>query len=113
MNIPFELHAFLDRLASEAGLKLSLALVHFLWQGVLIAATAAILMRLLGRRSPQRRYLIGVVAMSAMAIAPMATFCLVEPIDWSRFISDKTPALDLENVDRRSAAVRVAPVFGS
>ena len=61
----FDLSTFVDRLAGPAGLKLSLALVHFLWQGVLIAAGAAVLMRVLGRRSPQRRYAIGVAGMAA------------------------------------------------
>ncbi len=90
-----KLSAFVDRLASDAGLKLSLALVHFLWQGVLIAAAAALLMRVVGRRSSQRRYLIGVTAMAAMAVAPIATFCLVEPPDWSQFIADESSDLDL------------------
>ncbi|MBA3315419.1 MAG: M48 family metalloprotease [Planctomycetota bacterium] len=98
MTTPSEFNAFLERLASDAGLKLSLALVHFLWQGVLIAALAAVLMRLVGRRSPQRRYLIGVVAMALMAVAPVATFCLVEPPDWSSLVLEDEPAFDFSSM---------------
>src|SRR5690606_28618583 len=99
MNVSFELSAFVDRLASDAGLKLSLALVHFLWQGVLITAVAALLMRVIGRRSSQRRYLIGVVAMGAMAVVPIATFCLVEPPEWSRIVADDNSAIDLSGFE--------------
>lgn len=69
----------LDPLASPIGLKASLALTHFLWQGVLIAAIAAILMRLVARRSPQRRYLIGMTGIVLMALAPIITFACVTP----------------------------------
>lgn len=79
MNATFEFSAFVDRLAGPAGLRLSLALLHFLWQGVLIAAGAAVLMRVLGRRSASRRYAIGVAGMALMAVAPVVTFCVVTP----------------------------------
>lgn len=108
MNVPFELSAFIDRLASDAGLKLSLALVHFLWQGVLIAAAAALLMRVVGRKTSQRRYLIGVVAMSAMAVAPIVTFCLVEPPDWSQFITNEEPSFDLSGLETADLDVLLA-----
>ncbi|MGC1275405.1 MAG: M56 family metallopeptidase, partial [Planctomycetaceae bacterium] len=79
MNPLLDYHALLDEFAGPVGLKLSLALLHFLWQGVLIAAVAAVLMRLFGRRSPQRRYAIGVASLALMAVAPVVTFCLVTP----------------------------------
>ena len=48
------------------------ALVHFLWQGMVIAAIAASAMTLF--RRPAARYLIGVNALALMLLAPIATF---------------------------------------
>ena len=48
-----------------------LALVHFLWQGALIGALAALAIRL--SRSATIRYAIGVAALVTMALAPIAT----------------------------------------
>ena len=51
---------------------LALALVHFLWQGALLAFVAAVLMRLV-HGSAQARYAIGVATLCAMAAAPAVT----------------------------------------
>jgi beta-lactamase regulating signal transducer with metallopeptidase domain/protein involved in polysaccharide export with SLBB domain len=50
----------------------ALALVHFLWQGTVLALVAAVLMRA-ARGSAQARYAIGIVTLCAMAAAPVAT----------------------------------------
>jgi beta-lactamase regulating signal transducer with metallopeptidase domain len=47
----------------------ALALMHFIWQGALIGAVAWVAMRL--SHTPTTRYAIGVVALMAMAIAPV------------------------------------------
>jgi len=52
--------------------SLGWALVHFLWQGVAIAALAASAMAVF--RRPSARYLIGVGTLVLMLLAPMATF---------------------------------------
>ena len=49
-------------------------LVHFLWQGLLIAALLACLLSLLHRRSAQFRYAVCCVAMALMMAAPVLTF---------------------------------------
>jgi len=53
--------------------RLGWTLVHFLWQGALIAALYAFLRRSAGART---RYAIACVALAAMAVAPIVTFSL-------------------------------------
>ena len=59
-------HDFLD--------CLGWTLVHFLWQGLIIAALTAGVLRLLRRHSTNVRYLAGCFALLLMAAAPVATF---------------------------------------
>ena len=49
------------------------SLVHFLWQGALVAGVAAVLLALCGRRSPALRYAVSVGALLAMAALPLGT----------------------------------------
>jgi beta-lactamase regulating signal transducer with metallopeptidase domain len=55
-------------------------ILHFLWQGALIAAAAAIALRMLKRRSAETRYGVAIGALVLMAAAPVATFVLHEKI---------------------------------
>jgi TonB family protein len=52
---------------------LAWTLVHFLWQGTLLALAAAAILRW-GAVSPAARYVTGVVTLAAMLVAPVATF---------------------------------------
>ncbi len=54
---------------------LAWALVHFVWQGALLAGVAAIAMRWVAT-SPRGRYGIGVITLAVMCAAPIATFLL-------------------------------------
>lgn len=114
MTATFDLSTLVDRLAGPAGLKLSLALLHFLWQGVLIAAAAAVLMRVLGRRSASRRYAIGVAGMALMATAPVITFCVVtppalSPTDLTGAAASDELLSEIARLDAMLAALDVAP----
>jgi len=51
---------------------LGMALVHFLWQGAVIGATAALALRLLRDAAPQARYLVACLALAACVLAPLA-----------------------------------------
>ena len=51
-------------------------LVHFLWQGALIAAVTSGVLRLLSRRDAQLRYGVGVTALFTMIVVPAAPFAL-------------------------------------
>src|SRR5688572_13059769 len=54
---------------------LALALVHFIWQGALLAIAGALLMRV--TRVPSVRYAIGIATMLAMLAAPVMTFVAI------------------------------------
>jgi beta-lactamase regulating signal transducer with metallopeptidase domain len=54
--------------------RLGWTLVHFLWQGAMVAAGLALADLLLARSRPQHRYLAGCVAMVAMLVFPIVTF---------------------------------------
>ena len=56
----------------------SVALVHFLWQGALIATVTGIALGALGRASPNVRYLFCLGALVLLVAAPVATFLLVD-----------------------------------
>ena len=58
--------------SASAMQSLGWALLHFLWQGTALAALAAVAMTLCRRASS--RYLLGVVALVLMLLAPLATF---------------------------------------
>jgi beta-lactamase regulating signal transducer with metallopeptidase domain len=55
------------------------ALIHFVWQGALIAVVAALVLHLLRRRSANTRYLVGCGAMALMIVAPIATMIAMWP----------------------------------
>jgi uncharacterized protein (TIGR03435 family) len=60
--------------------RLGWTLVHFLWQGLAIAALYAAARRLLaGRASPNTRYLLACAALAAMMAAPLITWGPMRP----------------------------------
>ena len=64
--------------------RLALTLLHFLWQGTLIAggtwiAGAYVATRTGRSRTASSRYSLACVALSAMALAPVVTFVLLGP----------------------------------
>src|SRR5689334_17509330 len=56
---------------------LGATLIHFLWQGVLIAAVYAVARRYAPR--PEVRYWLACAALGAMAAAPVATWATLRP----------------------------------
>jgi hypothetical protein len=64
--------------------RLGWTLVHFLWQGLLVAVLYAAARRCLARASnPRTRYLLACAALTAMMAAPLGTWALVRPSDAS------------------------------
>ena len=66
-----------DLLLSVAAQRVGWALVHFLWQGALLAALLALTLRLLARRTAQLRYLAACLTLLLMLAAPVATALLL------------------------------------
>lgn len=54
--------------------RLGLTLVHFLWQGLAVAAIAFAAVRLLGLRRGNPRYTVYLLALAVMAVCPLVTF---------------------------------------
>ena len=50
------------------------SLLHFVWEGAVLAFIAAVLLRLLSHRSAASRYTVSVAALGLMLLAPCATF---------------------------------------
>jgi beta-lactamase regulating signal transducer with metallopeptidase domain len=67
---------FLGRANVEA---VGWALVHFLWQGTLVAAVLAVANRLLRQAPPNARYAAAALALLVMLSLPIVTFALVRP----------------------------------
>jgi beta-lactamase regulating signal transducer with metallopeptidase domain len=58
--------------------RVSMALVHFLWQGVLVVAAYSLVVWLFNARRAQTRYALCLAAMSAMVVCPVVTVMLVD-----------------------------------
>jgi beta-lactamase regulating signal transducer with metallopeptidase domain len=73
--------------------RLGSTLLHFLWQGVLIAGIYAALRKRSARAGgPNARYLLGCAALAAMAAAPLATWTLLRtPATESAAVSFTAP----------------------
>ena len=51
-------------------------LLHFVWQGALIAMFAALILRLLRSSRPQLRYAVACAALTAMLVVPAAWYLM-------------------------------------
>jgi beta-lactamase regulating signal transducer with metallopeptidase domain len=98
-------------------LKLSLALLHFLWQGAALAVVALLLLAALRHAKPTARYLALLVILAALVVTPVATFLtlpqpparaaaaaqVASPIDWAGELGTLTappsprPSVDASN----------------
>jgi TonB family protein len=85
-------------------------LLHFLWQGALIAAVLACILSLLSGRSPQPRYLASCCALILMTILPAVTFTriLTEPVNAAAAI---TLSIDATSTLTHGHAVPPAPLL--
>lgn len=61
-------------LLTSIAAELALVLLHFLWQGTLIAGTTWIVLRIARRTRPTTRYVVVLLGTALCALAPIATF---------------------------------------
>jgi TonB family protein len=73
---------------------LAITLIHFLWQGALVAAVLKALLSLISYQKSQLRYALSTLAMLANLILPAVTFFLVYDIDY-RQVTNLVYALPL------------------
>jgi hypothetical protein len=59
--------------------RLGWVLIHFLWEGTIIALVLAVLLRLLTKASSQTRYALAGMALLICAIAPPITWTMLAP----------------------------------
>src|ERR1039458_8741237 len=89
--------------------RLGSTLIHFLWQGVLIAVVYAAARRWTARTSgPNIRYILACAALAVMAAAPVLTWILLRPpapdpvaVSFTAPISAAASSA-VRNVDRKS-----------
>lgn len=68
----------LDVLREPTWQPLTWTLLHFLWQGLAVAAVAATLLYVCPLRNAHNRYLVYLSALAAMAACPLVTFLVIE-----------------------------------
>jgi len=67
----------LESLSSSVAHSLSLVLLHFVWQGLLIGLLYGMLLTVTDERSARVRYATSLTALTAMALCPIVTFVLL------------------------------------
>src|SRR5262245_35037355 len=100
----------IDRVSVDA---LGWTLLHFVWQGVLIAMGFAVVDRLLSRGSASLRYLVACGTLLVMLMVPIGTFVVVRdaspPGAASLGASIATPNVTTKAVTSRSAPPAAKP----
>ena len=86
--------------------RLGWTLIHFVWQGAVIAALYAAAQGLARSAKPQRRYFLACVALAAMLAAPAATWLLLGP-------ATQSPGAEYRIASDPPAATPVASGAGS
>jgi len=84
--------------------RLSLVLLHFVWQGAALGLVALALIGALRRTSPAARYMVLLAILVAMAVAPAATF-----LSLPRAAGPEAAPLSAAPLRPRVAAIKVGP----
>ena len=80
----------IDTIVNEPAVQaIGWALLHFVWQGTLIAGVAAVALRLLRQSAADVRYVVATIALSLMATLPVVTGVQV----WRAAASDSSTAM--------------------
>lgn len=64
--------------------SLAVTLVHFIWQGCLVALFLKVALTFISSKKPQTRYALATVAMLVNLLLPLATFLFVYQVDFER-----------------------------
>ena len=68
-----------DPLSDPLAQRVTGALLHFLWQGTLLAAVLAVALRFCRTRSPNVRYVLSLATLGLMGLCPVITACVGSP----------------------------------
>ena len=61
-------------LSPENAQRFAGSLLHFIWQGALLAVLTALWLKFMSRRSAELRYIVSIVSMALMLASPIVTF---------------------------------------
>jgi beta-lactamase regulating signal transducer with metallopeptidase domain len=103
-------------LVQPAGVRLTWSLVHFLWQGAVIAALLLILLRSLSTLRPRGRYLWSMAALGLMAVCPFATWVVlgqVEPSSTTHSSIRVPSEYDVESTSEANVSATLASDSGT
>jgi len=67
-------------------------LLHFVWEGTVIAVLTAVLLRVLRRASPHARYVAGCAGLLATLAAPLVTGLLLSRVTFTGAVSTRIAA---------------------
>jgi beta-lactamase regulating signal transducer with metallopeptidase domain/outer membrane biosynthesis protein TonB len=88
-----------DNLMSSPFLyNLSLTLIHFIWQGFLVALSLKLVLSFTSYKKPQWRYAFSSLAMVANLFLPLLTFFIINQPDFQQFSPLLTNSMLLSNV---------------
>lgn len=86
----------IDYFNSPVCVRFALALVHFLWQGLVIALLAVSLASLFGKNSSKTRYGVYVISLFAMVLSLGVTYALVDvsstQVEYAQHRTEITPS---------------------
>lgn len=84
-------------------------LLHFLWQGAIVAAALAVADGLVSRRSATARYALAVCALAVMAVLPLSTFARLAGTPRAEVATSANAGTPSSTSGPTAAAVLVAP----
>ena len=110
VNQVCKLMEFLNSLDGPLGQRLTWTLLHFLWQGAVLAGLLESVIYLCGVRSLTARYRLALATLLLMAACPIVTFRFVQP---APLISEAPPQPEIERTMPRDLPAAGPPiVFG-
>jgi len=102
----------LDILGESVGQRLAWTLLHFLWQGLLVASVAVFLLRRISVMNANRHYAVSLAALLTMAVCPLATFAWLSVGTASEAVLvAQTGRIDRLAISDRASVARAQPVM--
>lgn len=90
---------------TELAHAISMALLHFVWQGVVVAFVLWVALAMLGNRPVRLRYGLSCAALLIMNAAPVVTFCLIYRAPWPAAVYQGSPAQIADSAGTAALAV--------
>src|SRR5438445_5843290 len=104
------MNAMADLFSGPLAQAIGWALLHLLWQGVLVAAILAAALALLQRRSANARYLVSCAALALIVVLSLATgIRAYDPVRTTTPSESLVPAALLEDTPVASASISGTP----